>query len=52
MAACRRGCQTNLVALALYCSECQFRTVSGSGGPVNSGALEASPNQPRSESAN
>ena len=27
MSACRRGCQTNLVALALYSSECQFRTV-------------------------
>src|SRR5215467_8722941 len=27
MSACRRGCQTNVVALALYCSECQFRTL-------------------------
>ncbi len=27
MAACRRGCQTSLVALALYPSECQFRTL-------------------------
>jgi hypothetical protein len=27
MSACRRGCQANLVALALYLSECQFRTV-------------------------
>ena len=27
MSACRRGCQTNLVALALYRSECQFRTL-------------------------
>jgi hypothetical protein len=25
MSACRRGCQTNFVALALYRSECQFR---------------------------
>ena len=25
MSACRRGCQTNVVALALYRSECQFR---------------------------
>jgi hypothetical protein len=34
MAACRRGCQTNLVALALYTSECQFRTVSSRLAPV------------------
>jgi hypothetical protein len=27
MAVCRRGCQTSLVALALYPSECQFRTL-------------------------
>src|SRR5215469_1825291 len=27
MSACRRGCQTNVVALALYCSECQFSTL-------------------------
>jgi hypothetical protein len=27
MSACRRGGQTNLVALALYLSECQFRTL-------------------------
>jgi hypothetical protein len=27
MGACRRGCQTNLVALALYTIECQVRTV-------------------------
>jgi len=27
MAACRRGCQTSLVALALYPIECQFRTL-------------------------
>src|SRR5579875_1374139 len=34
MAACRRGSQTNLVALALYISECQFRTVSSRRAPV------------------
>jgi hypothetical protein len=34
MAACRRGSQTNLVALALYISECQFRTVSIQQPPV------------------
>src|SRR5215469_11289869 len=27
MSACRRGCQTNVVALALYWSECQFSTL-------------------------
>jgi hypothetical protein len=27
MASCRRGCQTSLVALALYPRECQSRTV-------------------------
>ena len=27
MSACRRGCQTNVVALALYRSECQFSTL-------------------------
>jgi len=37
MAACRRGCQTGLVALALYSVECQFRTLSAPAGIVNSG---------------
>jgi hypothetical protein len=37
MAACRRGCQTSLVALALYSVECQFRTLSAPIGIVNSG---------------
>jgi hypothetical protein len=34
MSACRRGCQANLVALALYLSECQFRTLTPGCAPV------------------
>src|SRR5579875_3355296 len=37
MAACRRGGQTNLVALALYTIECQNQTVSSPAGLVNTG---------------
>ena len=33
MSACRRGCQTNLVALALYHGECQIRTLVRTGRP-------------------
>src|SRR5579875_760831 len=36
-AACRRGCQTCLVAFALYLRECQFRTVAAPRGLVKQG---------------
>src|SRR5450631_1492633 len=47
MPACRRGCQTNLVALALYLSECQFRTLTSRRALVKPPAAARQPGRSR-----